>query len=103
MARVSVRQVTFQTSHGQLLDLTTAPPGSVDLGKYTLDNYMRIVTYKTVSRAVKHACRAGVQCACRTCACVRVMVGYPRWLGGGGARGLQLRARFRGRQLIHVP
>ena len=40
-------QVTFQTSHGQLLDLTTAPIGSVDLSKYTLDNYMRIVTYKT--------------------------------------------------------
>ncbi|GLI70600.1 hypothetical protein VaNZ11_015530 [Volvox africanus] len=40
-------EVTFQTSHGQLLDLTTAPIGSVDLSKYTSDNYMRIVTYKT--------------------------------------------------------
>eukprot|EP00201_Polytomella_parva_P008941 CAMPEP_0175056390 /NCGR_PEP_ID=MMETSP0052_2-20121109/10642_1 /TAXON_ID=51329 ORGANISM="Polytomella parva, Strain SAG 63-3" /NCGR_SAMPLE_ID=MMETSP0052_2 /ASSEMBLY_ACC=CAM_ASM_000194 /LENGTH=354 /DNA_ID=CAMNT_0016321407 /DNA_START=2121 /DNA_END=3185 /DNA_ORIENTATION=- len=40
-------EVTFQTCHGQLLDLTTAPIGSVDLTKYTLDNYMRIVTYKT--------------------------------------------------------
>jgi len=39
--------VTFQTAHGQLLDLTTAPQGSVDLSKYTLDNYLRIVTYKT--------------------------------------------------------
>jgi len=41
-------EVTFQTSHGQLLDLITAAPGGeVDLDKYTLDNYMRIVTYKT--------------------------------------------------------
>lgn len=40
-------QITFQTAHGQLLDLTTAPIGSVDLSKYTLENYMRIVTYKT--------------------------------------------------------
>lgn len=40
-------EVTFQTSHGQLLDLTTAPPGSVDLSKYSLDNYLRIVTFKT--------------------------------------------------------
>ncbi len=40
-------QTTFQTSHGQLLDLTTAPIGSVDLAKYTSDNYLRIVTYKT--------------------------------------------------------
>lgn len=41
-------QVTFQTSHGQLLDLITAAPGGqVDINKYTLDNYMRIVTYKT--------------------------------------------------------
>lgn len=39
--------VTYQTSHGQLLDLTTAPIGTVDLDKYTLDNYMGIVTYKT--------------------------------------------------------
>lgn len=40
-------QVTYQTSYGQLLDLTTAPIGSVDLSKYTLENYMLIVTYKT--------------------------------------------------------
>lgn len=39
--------MTFQTSHGQLLDLTTAPIGSVDLAKYTSDNYLRIVTFKT--------------------------------------------------------
>jgi hypothetical protein len=29
-------QVTYQTSHGQLLDLTTAPPGHIDLGRYTM-------------------------------------------------------------------
>eukprot|EP00195_Chlamydomonas_chlamydogama_P012902 CAMPEP_0202897368 /NCGR_PEP_ID=MMETSP1392-20130828/6140_1 /ASSEMBLY_ACC=CAM_ASM_000868 /TAXON_ID=225041 /ORGANISM="Chlamydomonas chlamydogama, Strain SAG 11-48b" /LENGTH=359 /DNA_ID=CAMNT_0049582977 /DNA_START=181 /DNA_END=1260 /DNA_ORIENTATION=+ len=40
-------EVTFQTSHGQQLDLITAPIGNVDLSKYTLDTYMRIVTYKT--------------------------------------------------------
>jgi farnesyl diphosphate synthase len=40
-------QTTYQTSHGQLLDLTTAPPGAIDLSRYTMDNYLRIVTYKT--------------------------------------------------------
>ncbi len=40
-------QVTFQTAHGQLLDVITAPIGQVDLSKYTLDTYLRIVTYKT--------------------------------------------------------
>mmetsp|Transcript_13916 Transcript_13916/g.24387 ORF Transcript_13916/g.24387 Transcript_13916/m.24387 type:complete len:358 (+) Transcript_13916:97-1170(+) len=40
-------EVTFQTASGQLLDLITAPQGTVDLTKYTMDNYMRIVTYKT--------------------------------------------------------
>jgi farnesyl diphosphate synthase len=40
-------QTTYQTSHGQLLDLTTAPPGTIDLSRYTMDNYLRIVTYKT--------------------------------------------------------
>lgn len=39
--------VTYQTSHGQLLDLITAPIGQRDLGRYTIDTYMRIVTYKT--------------------------------------------------------
>lgn len=39
--------VTYQTSHGQLLDTTTAPIGTVDLSRYTLETYMRIVTYKT--------------------------------------------------------
>ena len=41
-------EVTYQTSHGQLLDLTTAPPaGAIDLSRFTEDAYMRIVTYKT--------------------------------------------------------
>ena len=39
--------VTHQTSHGQLIDLITAPIGVVDLSKYTEEAYMRIVTYKT--------------------------------------------------------
>lgn len=40
-------QTTHQTAHGQLLDITTAPIGSVDLAKYTEATYMRIVTFKT--------------------------------------------------------
>ncbi|EFN59689.1 hypothetical protein CHLNCDRAFT_33543 [Chlorella variabilis] len=40
-------EVTFKTAHGQLLDTTTAPIGTVDLSRYTLDTYLRIVTYKT--------------------------------------------------------
>lgn len=40
-------QVTYQTSHGQLLDLITAPPGTVDLSRYSMDAYLRIITYKT--------------------------------------------------------
>lgn len=38
---------THQTAHGQQLDVTTAPVGSVDLTRYTAANYERIVTYKT--------------------------------------------------------
>lgn len=30
-------KTTHQTAHGQLLDLITAPAGTVDLSKYTLD------------------------------------------------------------------
>ncbi|KAL4449400.1 hypothetical protein ABPG77_007044 [Micractinium sp. CCAP 211/92] len=40
-------EVTYKTAHGQLLDTTTAPIGTVDLSRYTLPTYMRIVTYKT--------------------------------------------------------
>jgi farnesyl diphosphate synthase len=40
--------VTYQTSHGQLLDTVTAAQGKVDfVSQYTIENYMRIVTYKT--------------------------------------------------------
>lgn len=46
-ARPFVVQTTHQTAHGQLLDLTTSPPGSQDLSKFTINNYMRIVTFKT--------------------------------------------------------
>ncbi|KAF8064640.1 FPS1 [Scenedesmus sp. PABB004] len=40
-------ETTYQTAHGQLLDLTTAPPGAEDLSRYTMDAYLRIVTFKT--------------------------------------------------------
>ncbi len=40
-------QTTHQTAHGQLLDIATAPIGTVDLSRYTLPTYMRIVTFKT--------------------------------------------------------
>ena len=40
-------QTTHQTAHGQLLDITTAPIGTVDLAKYTEATYLRIVTFKT--------------------------------------------------------
>ncbi|KAL3163202.1 hypothetical protein ABBQ32_009605 [Trebouxia sp. C0010 RCD-2024] len=40
-------ETTHQTAHGQLLDLTTAPLGTTDLSKFTVNNYMRIVTFKT--------------------------------------------------------
>ena len=33
-------EVTHQTSHGQLLDTTTAPIGTVDLTRYTIETYM---------------------------------------------------------------
>eukprot|EP00983_Pelagomonas_calceolata_P019883 627572-Pelagomonas_calceolata.AAC.1 len=83
-------QVTFQTSHGQLLDLITAAPGGeVDLDKYTLDNYMRIVTYKTafysfylpiacgmllagISDPAAYKVRACLRVRARVCMCVCV-------------------------------
>jgi len=41
-------EVTYQTELGQLLDLTTQPAGTkVDISKFTLDTYKRIVKYKT--------------------------------------------------------
>lgn len=40
--------VTYQTELGQLLDLTTQPAGTkVDISKFTLETYKRIVKYKT--------------------------------------------------------
>lgn len=55
--------MTYQTSCGQLIDLITAPIGVVDLSKYTLETYMRIVTYKTAfytfylpAAAAMHVC-----------------------------------------------
>eukprot|EP01116_Phalansterium_solitarium_P013934 TRINITY_DN31394_c0_g1_i1.p1 TRINITY_DN31394_c0_g1~~TRINITY_DN31394_c0_g1_i1.p1 ORF type:complete len:364 (+),score=132.33 TRINITY_DN31394_c0_g1_i1:29-1093(+) len=40
--------VTLKTTYGQLLDLTSnLPGGRVDLSLFTLDNYYRIVKYKT--------------------------------------------------------
>lgn len=40
-------QVTYQTASGQMLDLITTPEGEVDLSKYILSTYLRIVKYKT--------------------------------------------------------
>lgn len=40
-------EVTNTTAGGQLIDLITAPIGVVDLSKYKMETYMRIVTYKT--------------------------------------------------------
>ncbi|KAG0583466.1 hypothetical protein KC19_3G138300 [Ceratodon purpureus] len=39
--------VEFQTASGQMLDLITTPAGEVDLSKYVLPTYLRIVKYKT--------------------------------------------------------
>lgn len=47
MTLVICMQTTHQTAHGQLLDITTAPIGTVDLSKYTEETYLRIVTFKT--------------------------------------------------------
>lgn len=44
------REVSFQTQLGQMLDLTSQPQGRKDpalLKDFTLDNYHRIITYKT--------------------------------------------------------
>ncbi|XP_032374811.1 farnesyl pyrophosphate synthase isoform X1 [Etheostoma spectabile] len=40
-------EVTFQTELGQALDLMTAPPGQVDLNRFTIERYKAIVKYKT--------------------------------------------------------
>ncbi|XP_067395269.1 farnesyl pyrophosphate synthase [Emydura macquarii macquarii] len=40
-------QTSYQTELGQALDLITAPPGHVDLSRFTLQRYKAIVKYKT--------------------------------------------------------
>ncbi|KAJ8005038.1 hypothetical protein DPEC_G00142490 [Dallia pectoralis] len=40
-------ETSFQTELGQALDLMTAPPGHVDLNRFTLERYKAIVKYKT--------------------------------------------------------
>lgn len=47
--RKCLLETTYQTELGQLLDLTTQPPGAteVDLDLYTIARYQQIVKYKT--------------------------------------------------------
>lgn len=40
-------EVEYQTSLGQMLDLITTPEGEVDISKYVLSTYTKIVQYKT--------------------------------------------------------
>ncbi|XP_043972729.1 farnesyl pyrophosphate synthase isoform X2 [Gambusia affinis] len=40
-------ETTFQTELGQSLDLMTAPPGHIDLNRFTMERYKAIVKYKT--------------------------------------------------------
>uniref|UniRef100_H3DLT6 Farnesyl pyrophosphate synthase n=1 Tax=Tetraodon nigroviridis TaxID=99883 RepID=H3DLT6_TETNG len=40
-------ETSFQTELGQTLDLMTAPPGQIDLNRFTMDRYKAIVKYKT--------------------------------------------------------
>eukprot|EP00250_Pteridium_aquilinum_P014896 c22270_g1_i1 orf=476-1540(+) len=40
-------EVEFQTCGGQMLDLITTPAGEVDLSKYVISTYIKIVQYKT--------------------------------------------------------
>ncbi|XP_029958284.1 farnesyl pyrophosphate synthase isoform X1 [Salarias fasciatus] len=40
-------EVSFQTELGQALDLMTAPPGKIDLGRFSMQRYKAIVKYKT--------------------------------------------------------
>lgn len=42
-----MHEVTYQTELGQMLDLITAPPNTVDFSKFTLEKYKCIVKYKT--------------------------------------------------------
>ncbi|KAM9782668.1 farnesyl pyrophosphate synthase [Neosynchiropus ocellatus] len=40
-------ETSFQTELGQALDLMTAPPGQINLNRFTLERYKAIVKYKT--------------------------------------------------------
>ncbi|XP_049586943.1 farnesyl pyrophosphate synthase isoform X1 [Syngnathus scovelli] len=40
-------ETSFQTELGQALDLMTAPPGHIDLNRFTIERYKAIVKYKT--------------------------------------------------------
>ncbi|KAM7420872.1 hypothetical protein PAMA_015196 [Pampus argenteus] len=40
-------ETSFQTELGQALDLMTAPPGQIDLTRFTMERYKAIVKYKT--------------------------------------------------------
>ncbi|KAK7878854.1 hypothetical protein WMY93_030880 [Mugilogobius chulae] len=40
-------ETSFQTELGQTLDLITAPPGHIDLNRFTIQRYRAIVKYKT--------------------------------------------------------
>lgn len=40
-------ETSFQTELGQALDLMTAPPGQVDLNRFSMERYKAIVKYKT--------------------------------------------------------
>ncbi|XP_062279382.1 farnesyl pyrophosphate synthase [Scomber scombrus] len=40
-------ETSFQTELGQALDLMTAPPGHIDLNRFTMERYKAIVKYKT--------------------------------------------------------
>nr|XP_057940562.1 farnesyl pyrophosphate synthase isoform X1 [Doryrhamphus excisus] len=40
-------ETSFQTELGQTLDLMTAPPGQIDLNRFTTERYKAIVKYKT--------------------------------------------------------
>ncbi|XP_043391381.1 farnesyl pyrophosphate synthase isoform X3 [Chelonia mydas] len=44
---ISCPQTTYQTELGQTLDLISAPPGHVDLSRFTVERYKAIVKYKT--------------------------------------------------------
>nr|XP_020462776.1 farnesyl pyrophosphate synthase isoform X1 [Monopterus albus] len=40
-------ETSYQTELGQALDLMTAPPGQIDLNRFTMERYKAIVKYKT--------------------------------------------------------